>query len=83
MLIGGGGENGLYVCRVLNDKDDTVYYLSMPENDKLGWQEIMCGQPVDFEGAFCVTLDSVLRAAKEFAMLGRLAESETWTRRHE
>lgn len=84
MLVGGGGPNGLFVAKVVTEGDDTVQYLSKPDQENPEWCDVTFGQPSEYEGTLCVDFETVLEAVKVFAETGGLVRNGvTWVSREE
>jgi hypothetical protein len=78
MLIGGGGDNGLYTCMIGMEDETTAHYLCDPKADSTEVIEIMRGHMTDMERKYCVGRSTLLDAALVFAETGEISSAYTW-----
>ena len=79
MGIGGGAEDGLYICFIcsyLPDEDD--WTLCDPSKSADQYVKIMAGQLAGYALRSCVDLNSVLKAAEIYGKFGSTDQSLCW-----
>lgn len=79
MGIGGGGDNGLYVCFIGSQKPgEPEWKLFDPSKISEEPIEIMAGQPTWYARSSCIGLDEVLKAAETYSKFGKRDETLSW-----
>ena len=77
MLIGGGGDNGLYTCMIGMEDETTAHYLCNPDAPRTEKVEIMRGHMTDMDRKHCVDKTTLVNSVLAFAQTGAVCDVYT------
>jgi Immunity protein Imm1 len=73
-----GGKTGKYVVYVTFDNESFYNLVDLSKSDALDQPLVVGGQEGIYPAKLCVDLNTALKAAKTFALLGTLEKSVIW-----